>query len=71
MNLCDKCGLEDSDCQCYVKELENRIESLENNYLCSSHEKDGRIEFLEIELDKLTFIVEKMNEILLSLPRMP
>jgi len=29
MNECDKCGLCDPDCQCYVHELEIRITHLE------------------------------------------
>lgn len=26
---CDKCGLDDSDCMCYIFKLEDRIETLE------------------------------------------
>lgn len=52
MSDCDKCGLEDNDCRCYIRDLEKRIE------------------FLEEELDKLTFIVEKIHETLLSLRSM-
>lgn len=29
MSECDRCGLEDPDCQCYMYELENRICLLE------------------------------------------
>lgn len=28
-NDCDRCGLSDPDCQCYVMALEKRIEQLE------------------------------------------
>jgi len=28
-NKCDKCGLDDIECKCYVYELEERIEGLE------------------------------------------
>lgn len=28
---CDKCGLNDIECQCYVHELEERISSLEES----------------------------------------
>lgn len=44
MNDCDLCGQSDAECHCYIRELEERIEILED------------------ELDKLTFVVEKISD---------
>ncbi len=30
-NECDKCGLEDSECHCFLRELEERVVFLEAN----------------------------------------
>lgn len=51
MNECDLCGLEDSDCHCYINELEERIEILEDGLDALTNVVNAIHEYLTKEKD--------------------
>jgi len=46
-NACDKCGLEDPECKCYIYSLQDRIEKLEIDVMRLAHALNLALNMIE------------------------